>query len=239
SLPKTILNLHPDLIANPVGLQNKRGSNSTQNRYICNVSTASHHQQRDYQNSNQPAIHEHAGSKKTRLAPRKTVLTGIANQVWCLLHLGHDGIACVDTLPARDALKLKPFANIDTRRTSHDTSSTVDAVAITLSRFTFMARLSPAFLIADDQGVLVQEGGLQARIGARHGAHLLTKISKIEKDQKGSDTHHQKASWVRKGRRRHPLQQDLNADKVGQEDIGNENAEHQKHKVLEDRKSVV
>ena len=88
----------------------------------------------------------------------------------------HHLVAGVGAQAAVDALQLGAVADVDAHGADHDALVAVDASAPALPGGALLvrtARLAPVDPVGDLQGVLVDQGALDARPGAHVGAHLL------------------------------------------------------------------
>ena len=57
------------------------------------------------------------------------VLGGIADQATRVIHLVHDGVACVDTRGAPNAFNLQAVADVDAGRADLHTHGAIDAIS--------------------------------------------------------------------------------------------------------------
>src|SRR5690606_32975809 len=171
--------LHPDLIAHRAVVHDVGGADTPQQGDLRVTTTAPHDEQRTHQRHEDEPVDHHS---RPHQSPRRTSLQAplgtIADQIERLADTGHDGVAGVHALAAGDALELQAFADVDARRTRHHTSIAADAVARRHpgTRLAVTAGLATPGVVADDEGVFVEQHGLDTRIGAGHRAHLLPEV---------------------------------------------------------------
>src|SRR5690606_30798960 len=118
------------------------------------------------------------------LLSREIVFGGVADQPARVVHLVHDGVACVDAGGTADALDLQAVTDVDAGRADLNAHGAIDAVAEThgfvvgvlLAR---AALFAAARIVGDDQGVLVEHHALEAGVGAHVDTHLLAQEAGI------------------------------------------------------------
>src|SRR5690606_22952543 len=141
----------------------------------CISEQAHHHAQRD-------GIPDQTGAQQMSLLSRQIVLGGVADQAAWVVHFVHDGVAGIDTGGTTDAFDLQAIADVDAGRAYLHTHGAVDAVtkphgfvvSVFLARATLLAA---AWIVGDDQRVLVEHHALEARIRTHVDAYLLAQIA--------------------------------------------------------------
>ena len=122
------------------------------------------------------AIAEQLGPGHMGLVVGQLVLSGVADQPLRIAHPIHGLVAGIDAGAAVDALVLQAIADVDAGRADLHAEVAVDAVpqpqrlGVGLAA-TGTAGLAALAVVADDVGVLVEHGGLEAGIGAHVDAH--------------------------------------------------------------------
>ena len=125
--------------------------------------------------------------------PGQVVLGGVADQAAWVLHLVHDVVAGIDARRAADALDLQAVSDVDAGRAYLYAHGAVDAVAQALGLvvgafFTWPAQFATAWVVGDDQGVLVEHHALETRIRAHVDAHLFAQPTGVAIGGKGEET---------------------------------------------------
>ena len=148
---------------------------------------AEHRQQGD-------GVTDQAWPHQVGLLARQVVLGGVTDQPFRVVHFLHDAVAGIDARGAADAFDLQAVTDVDASGADVYAHFAVDAVTqalgfvvrITLAWATVFAA---AWVIGDDQGVLVEHHALEARVGAHVDAHLLAQVAGVAVGRKGKETH--------------------------------------------------
>jgi len=135
----------------------------------------------------------------------------------------HNAVAGIYAGGAVDAFQLRSVAYVDAGRAHIHTQLAIHAVA--LHRGAVFGGLAPGFaaliVVGHHDGVFVEQYALQPAVRANHEADLLAHVGKHKEEHKGEHQHGDEAGEVAAQGLFHDVPQLINADDIGQEDIGN------------------
>ena len=143
-------------------------------------------------------------------------------------------VAGVDAGGAADALHLEAVADIDTGGADLDAAVAVDAVAGG-GVGGFAPGFAACFVVADDDGIVVGEGGLDAAVGAEDDAELFAEPGEGEVEGAGEEEDDAEGDVRgRGGLRRCICPERGEGDEVGEEDVGDGGGGDEVEGVFED-----
>ena len=131
----------------------------------------------------------------------------------------HDVITGVDTGGAADALELEAVADVDTGGADVDAAVAVDAIGGVGIVF-FATGLAAFFIVADDDGVVIGEGGLDAAVGAHDDAELFAEPGEAKVEGAGDGDDEAEGDEVGGGAFQGEGVEFFQRDKIGDEDVG-------------------
>lgn len=145
-----------------------------------------------------------------------------AHQSGRSLEADHDVVAGIHAGGAADAFHLQAVANVDPGGADLDTTQAVNAVAGRGVGGGFATGFAANFVVTNDDGVVVGQGGLESAIGAEDDAELFTEPAEGKVDGTGEEEHDAEREEVLRGRTLHPLVEGAKGDEVGDEDVRDE-----------------
>ncbi len=119
------------------------------------------------------------------------------------------------------------MADVDAGGTDLDATAAVDAVAGDDARRGLAAGFAAFLIITHDDGVVVDEGGLEPAVGTDDQAELLAEPPEVEEEHPGGHGHRdERRRMGLRGGGDHRVEPG-DRDEVGQEDVRDRPAEHQ------------
>ncbi|OPZ70705.1 MAG: hypothetical protein BWY82_01965 [Verrucomicrobia bacterium ADurb.Bin474] len=113
---------------------------------------------------------------------------------------------------------MKSHADVDPHRAHVDATQAINAVSIGRVRG-FAARFSAGGVVADDQGVIVDQGGLDSPIRADDDTELFPEPGEVEVEKPSESGDQQEAVPVFRRVGQDPFPDDFDWHEVGQENM--------------------
>src|ERR1019366_4607029 len=228
-------------IAEPaVGHLLKERAGGAQNGGLDFRTRENHHDQQRRERGQHDEITGEARREAERFAAFDAIERGVADEAARRADFGHHVVAGIHAGGAVDALHLRAVADVNAGRADGNAVVAGDAIAVAglpafgehlgaLDRGAFFAA---RVIVGDDDGILIQQKGLQAAIRTNEGASLFAKPGKDSVKQNCESDHESQAGDVLRRRVGDDLAELLPADDIAQQNVADEERERKKNAVL-------
>lgn len=164
---------------------------------------------------------------------RKSVEGIMAYQALGAAQLFHDRVTGVHAVSAADAFHLEALADVDSRGADLYAALAIYAVA-KMRTGGGSRRIAPLVVVTDDDGIVINEGALEASVGANDKTELFAKPREIEIKDGTCSAYKEEGVPVFERAVLYPVVEFGHGNKVGEEDVGNKDGEEGKGSVLEE-----